>query len=176
MEVEAKMDSNIRPEAPDDYARVHEITKLAYESEGEANLVNTLRTEAKPVISLVAEVDGQVVGHILFTPVAIGDTPANASAMGLAPLSVHPDFQEHGIGGALVKAGLEACTEESAEVVVTLGHPEYYSRHGFTPAVEEGISYVGRDFDPFFMVIELSPGALENFQGEVNFHDAFDEL
>jgi len=170
------MDINIRPEAPADYARVHEITNLAYESESEADLVDKLRREASPVISLVAEVEDQVVGHILFTPVSIGDTPANGSAMGLSPLSVHPDFQEHGIGGALLKAGLEACSNDDSQVIVTLGHPDYYSRYGFSPAVEEGISYVGRDYDPFFMVIELSPGALENYQGEVRFHDLIEDL
>lgn len=170
------MDIKIRPETPADYTRVHEITKLAYESASEAVLVDDLRRAAQQAISLVAEVEGQLVGHILFTPVAIGDTAADGSAMGLSPLSVHPDFQEHGIGGALVKAGLEACAKNEAEVVVTLGHPEYYARHGFSPAVEEGISYVGRDYDPFFMVIELSPGALEKYQGEVRFHDLIEDL
>jgi len=80
------------------------------------------------------------------------------------------------IGGALLKAGLEACSNDDSQVIVTLGHPDYYSRYGFSPAVEEGISYVGRDYDPFFMVIELSPGALENYQGEVRFHDLIEDL
>ncbi len=170
------MDCVIRPETPADHARVHEITKLAFETDSEAVLVDDLRREAKPLISLVAELAGEVVGHILFTAVAIGDTPAGGATMGLAPLSVHPDFQDHGIGTALVEAGLETCAAAGCEVVATLGHPEYYARFGFGSAVEEGISYVGQDYDPFFMVKELAPGSLENYQGEVKYHRLIEEL
>jgi len=170
------MDCTIRPEVPADYPRVHEIIKLAFETDTEAVLVDKLRHEAEPVISLVAELDGQVIGHILFTPVAIGDTLAGPATMGLAPLAVHPEFQDHGAGGALVKAGLKACVAAGTEIVVTLGHPDYYQRFGFEAAVEEGISYIGRDYDPFFMVKELTPGTLENYQGEVKYHPLIDEL
>ena len=170
------MDCIIRPEKPDDHARVHEINTLAFETDSEAVLVDGLRREAQNVISLVAVMGDEVVGHILFTPVAIGDTPASPTAMGLAPLAVHPEFQDHGVGGELVTAGLEACHQAGAEVVVTLGHPEYYARFGFTPAVEEGISYVGSDYDAFFLVKELTPGTLEFFQGEVKYHRLIEEL
>ncbi len=170
------MDCIIRPERPTDHARVHEIHKLAFETEAEAELVDGLRREVTPIISLVAEMDNEIVGHILFTPVTVGDTPAGAATMGLAPLSVHPDFQDHGIGGELTTVGLKACATLGTEIVVTLGHPDYYQRFGFIPAIEEGISYIGRDFDPFFMVRELVPGTLEKYQGEVRYHRLFEEL
>ena len=170
------MDCIIRPESPDDYTRVHDINKLAFETDSEAVLVDGLRQEAQHVISLVAVMGDEVVGHILFTPVAIGDTTPSPATMGLAPLAVHPEFQDHGVGGELVKAGLEACIAAEAEVVVTLGHPEYYSRFGFTPAVEEGISYVGSDYDAFFLIKELVAGTLEFFQGEVKYHHLIEEL
>lgn len=170
------MDCIIRPERPTDHKAVHEIHKLAFETEAEADLVDGLRQHAQPVVSLVAEVDSQVVGHILFTPVGIGDTPSGPASLGLAPLSVHPDFQDQGIGKVLAEAGLAACRDAGAEIVVTLGHPDYYQRFGFTPAVEEGISYLERDFDPFFMVKELVSGSLANYQGEVRYHQLFEEL
>jgi putative acetyltransferase len=170
------MDCTIRPEAQTDQATVHEINKRAFETESEADLVDGLRNEADPLISLVAEVEDQVVGHILFSPVAIGDTAAGPAALGLAPLAVHPDFQDRGIGAALVQGGLEVCVASGVEIVVTLGHPDYYARFGFGPAVEEGISYISREVDPFFMVKELVPGKLENYQGEVKYHRLFEEL
>ncbi len=170
------MDCIIRPETPDDYARVHEINKLAFETDSEAVLVDGLRQEAQNAISLVATMGDDVVGHVLFTPVSIGDTNASPATMGLAPLAVHPEFQDHGVGGELVKQGLDACAAAAAEVVVTLGHPEYYARFGFTPAVEEGVSYVGSDYDSFFLIKELVPGTLEFFQGEVKYHRLIEEL
>ena len=170
------MDCIIRPETPADYAQVHEINKLAFETDSEAVLVDNLRQKADPLISLVAQMGDQVVGHILFTAVAIGDTPGSTATMGLAPLAVHPEFQDHGIGRALVEAGIEACLAGGCEIMVTLGHPDYYGRFGFTSAVEEGISYIGQDFDPFFLVKELVEGTLEKYQGEVKYHHLIEEL
>lgn len=170
------MECHVRPETHADFARVHEIHRLAFETNAEAMLVNGLRREAAPQISLVADLGSQVVGHILFTAVSIGDTPAGPKTLGLAPMAVHPEFQDQGVGHALVEAGLEACAVAGCEVVVTLGHPDYYSRFGFESAVEEGISYVGAQYDPFFMVKELVAGALENYQGEVKYHRLIEEL
>ena len=170
------MDCIIRPETPADYARVHEINALAYETDSEAVLVDGLRDAGAALISLVATVDGEVVGHILFTAVAIGDTPASIASLGLAPLAVHPDFQDQGLGGLLVAAGLKAAADAGCEVVVTLGHPDYYARFGFESAVEEGISYIGPEYDPFFMYRELVPGAVEKYQGEVRYHRLIEEL
>ena len=170
------MDCIIRTETPSDYPRVHEINKLAFETDSEALLVDNLRHQAKPLISLVAELDNIVVGHVLFTAVGVGDTPAGPAAMGLAPLAVHPDHQDQSVGGKLVEAGLDACLAAGCEIVVTLGHPDYYERFGFKSAVEEGISYIGQDYDPFFMVKELVPGTLDKYQGEVRYHRLIEEL
>jgi len=170
------MDCHIRPETPADHVRVFEVVKDAYETPSEALLVKRLRAEASPLVSLVAEVDRVVAAHILFTPVAIGDAPMGPKTMGLAPLAVHPDYQDQGLGSQLARAGLEACAAAGCEVVVTLGHPDYYQRFGFSLAVEQGISYVGPEYDPFFMVKELVPGALEKYSGEVRYHDAIEEM
>jgi putative acetyltransferase len=169
------MECIVRPETPADHARVHDINTRAFETDSEAVLVDSLRREAQPLISLVADCGDVVVGHILFTPVAIGDAKASARTMGLAPLTVDPDYQDRGIGSLLVNVGLEACATAGCEVVVTLGHPDYYGRFGFGPAVENGIGYVDREYDPFFMVKELVEGALEKYQGEVKYHRLIEE-
>jgi len=170
------MTSRIRPETTTDHQRVREINTLAFETTSEADLVEGLRREADSVVSLVAEQEGVVAGHIMLTPVAIGDTPASTATMGLNPLSVHPDHQDSGIGIALLEAALAVCATNGTEIIVTLGHPDYYGRLGFELAVEEGISYVGREYDSFFLVKELVPGSCEKYQGEVKFHRLIEEL
>jgi putative acetyltransferase len=166
----------VRSETPADHAAVAKIHSLAFESDSEAVLVEKLRRQADPPISLVAEVDGEVVGHVLFTAVAIGDAPAGPATLGLAPLAVHPEHQDQGVGTALVESGLNACLASGCEVVVTLGHPDFYGRFGFGLAVEEGLSYGGPQYDPFFMVKEIRAGTLATYQGEVKYHPLIDEL
>jgi putative acetyltransferase len=76
-------------------------------------------------------------------------------------MAVLPEFQNRGIGSALVRAGLEACRNIGESVVFVLGHLEFYPRFGFQPAAQKGLRYKSLDFDPHFMVAELSPGALK---------------
>jgi putative acetyltransferase len=81
----------------------------------------------------VAEDDGAIVGHILFTPVVVEGRPA--LGMGLAPLAVLPGRQRQGIGSQLVRRGLDSLRERGCPFVVVVGHPEYYPRFGFEPAL-----------------------------------------
>ena len=93
--------------------------------------------------------------------------------MGLAPMAVAPSHQHQGIGSALVRAGLERCKALGAGAVIVLGHPEYYPRLGFSPAVRFGI---GCEYDApqeAFMVVELQPGYLRGVSGTIQYHDAF---
>jgi len=165
----------IRDEAPRDHAAVREINLLAFEGPGEADLVDALRERATPCVSLVAEVDGRVVGHLMLSPVTLDGHPA-LRAMGLAPMAVLPDHQGIGVGTALARAGLEACRTLGAEVVVVLGHPGYYPRFGFAPASRLGLRCVYDAPDDAFMALELTPGALAGRAGLVRFHPALDEL
>ena len=116
----------IRAEVPRDYLSVHQITAAAFGVETEAKLIGVLRAQASPVVSLVAEDDGTLVGHILFSPVSLPDIAG--LVMGLAPMAVAPPRQRRGIGSALVKAGLAHCKELGAVAVVVLGHPEFYPK------------------------------------------------
>lgn len=164
----------IRREEPGDQGAVFELNQAAFASAGESRLVETLRGVAH-VISLVAEDDGQVVGHILFSPVTVTGLP-DRRVMALAPMAVSPAHQRRGVGTALVHAGLAACGEDGADGVVLVGHPSFYPRFGFGPASTMGLSCEFEVPDPVFMALELRPDGLRGASGTVFFHPAFKEL
>ncbi len=166
----------IRPERPEDYRGVYAINAVAFETEAEAELVETVRLDAEPVISLVATVAGAVAGHILFSPITVDSADTRCRAMGLGPMAVAPEHQRRGIGSQLVRAGLDACRTIGCNVVVVLGHAEYYPRFGFEPASARGLWYRGEEFDPHFFVAELSPGALDGWSGQVRYHPEFEKF
>jgi len=165
----------VRPEEPRDHAAVHAIHAAAFETAAEARLVDALRARARPIVSLVAERDGAVVGHVLFTPVKLDGHPELALA-GLAPLAVAPGVQRTGVGSTLTRAGLEHCRAAGFEAAVVLGHPEYYPRFGFVPASRFGIDSEYPVPDEVFMALELREGALEGRGGRARYHAAFGEM
>src|SRR5687768_75503 len=128
---------SIRPETAKDVAQIHEVNELAFGSPSEAILVDKLRPVADPQISLVAVSEGQIVGHILFSPVSIETNDSGAVTLGLAPMGVLPEYQNQGIGSQLVRAGFQECQRIGCDVVVVVGHPEYYPRFGFVPAKQK---------------------------------------
>jgi len=163
----------IRPELKNDRDAVYAVNTSAFDTPSEADLVDILREQAKPVVSLVAEVDGKVVGHIMFSPVTMSIDPG-LKVMGLAPMAVAPEYQRQGIGSALVRAGLEQCGAMGFVAVVVLGHPEYYPRFGFTPSSRFDIDS-GYDVpEEVFMAMELQPGSLRGKTGRVKYHASFD--
>jgi len=166
----------IRAETAADVAAVRRVLSAAFPTEVEADLVDALRGTTDPWLSLVAEDDEREVnGHILFTPVEVHSPTGVSSALGLGPMAVHPLHQRRGVGSALVRAGLSACRDVGALVVVVLGHPAYYPRFGFRPAWDFGLYYRAPGRNPACMVLELEPGALRGRSGEVRYHPAFDE-
>jgi putative acetyltransferase len=162
----------IRAEQPGDWLAVHRVNESAFETHVEVDLVDALRQQASPIVSLVAEREGSVVGHILFSPVRLPYHP-DLKIMGLAPMAVAPQHQRSGIGSALVRAGLERCKELGCGAVAVLGHPEYYPRFGFSPASRFGIGCEYDVPDDVFMMLELRPGFLERASGVIRYHDAF---
>ena len=165
----------IRPEDPNDLAAVHAVNEAVFESAAEADLVDALRGKAQPLISLVAEVAGSVVGHILFSPVKLADQPEHVF-MGLGPMAIMPQHQRQGIGSALVREGLNRCAESGCDAVVVLGHPEYYPRFGFVPASRYGISSEYDVPDEVFMIAELQQGSLRGVSGKVSYDEAFSSV
>ena len=148
----------IRKEIPEDINKIHNINSSAFETEAEANLVDRLRKSGIPIISLVAEIDDEIVEHILFTPMTMDNFDIKIA--GLAPMAVLPEYQNKGIGSALVEKGLELCKEENYQAVAVLGHPNYYPKFGFVPSTRfDLISEYGVPKE-VFMVKELVSNSL----------------
>ena len=167
---------NIRHETQADYDAVRHINEAAFDTSAEAKLVDALRVSVESYISLVAERDGEVLGHILFTPVTVDSGDTQWSALGLAPMAVAPANQRQGIGSALVRAGLAECRRIDQPVVFVLGHPKYYPRFGFAPAPQLGLTCEYPVPDEVFMVAELEPGAINSRTGLVRYAPAFNDL
>jgi putative acetyltransferase len=164
----------IRPERLSDIEAIRAVNRAAFDTGTEATLVDRLREEVSPIVSLVADDEGKICGHILFSFVALADD--SLRIMGLAPMAVVPDRQRQGIGSMLVRTGLHACRELDVQAVVVLGHAAYYPRFGFRPASQLGIRGEYDVPDDVFMALELEPGALLGKSGVVRYHSAFSEV
>jgi putative acetyltransferase len=165
----------IREERQGDAERIRTVNLAAFETAMEADLVDALRERARPLISLVAEDDAEIVGHILFSPVTLANEPG-LTLMGLAPMAVMPSWQRQGVGSSLIREGLERCRQLNAAAVVVLGHPEYYPRFGFSPAARLSLRSEYEVPEEAFMVRELSDGALSGRSGTVRYHPVFGEF
>src|SRR5262245_57347973 len=128
----------IRPEKPNDAAGVRRVHQAAFPTVTEADLVDRLRAGGKALVSLVAEDGGEIVGHIVFSPVTF-DPPLPVTAFGLAPMAVLSDHWKHGVGRRLVQNGLAECHARGACMVVVIGEPDYYERFGFERASRHGL-------------------------------------
>jgi putative acetyltransferase len=166
----------VRPEKPEDVPAIRIVNLRAFGGAAEADLVDALRRNGKAVISLVAEDDGRVVGHIFFSPVVIHSIGAGLAGVGLAPLAVIPEKQNQGIGSTLVEQGLRRCREGGHPYVVVLGHSDYYPRFGFVPASRFGIKSEYDVADEVFMVMELREGALSGCAGVAKYQPEFNEV
>lgn len=146
----------IRPATPGDHTAIHAVVAAAFGQPDEADLVDALRADGDALVELVAEADGAVVGHILFSPLAT-DTDARFAA--LAPLSVQPGRQKDGLGTWLMETGHELLRAAGVEAVIVLGHPAYYPRVGYSAEAAKTVKspFAG----PSFMALALKPGALD---------------
>ena len=169
------MSIQIRSETDDDKTAVYDLNAAAFPTETEARLVDALRESASEYISQVAVEDQNVVGHIMFTPVTL-DPFEDLRLMGLAPMAVSPSLQRGEIGSELVKTGLLRCTESDVGAVAVLGHPQYYPRFGFRPASRWGIKSEYEVPGEVFMMMELSPGYLQGYQGIIRYDAVFGDI
>lgn len=162
----------IRLEQDSDQPAIQAVHATSFPGLGEASLVQALRKAGKLAISLVAEVEGKVVGHCAFSPVTLDERPAG---LGLAPVAVISSHRRQGIAEQLIREGLAACGKLDSAFVVVLGDPGYYGRFGFRPASRWGLrdTYGGGDA---FQAMELKAAGVPAEGGIVRYAPEFDEL
>ena len=168
----------IRPEEPPDFAAIREIHQLSFGRENEADLVEKMRgsREFIPGLSLVAEYEGRVAGHILFSRIWIRPADSNLpeeASLALAPLAVHPDFRNKGIGFELVNQGLKTCRQYGHPLVIVVGEQSYYARFGFVPARPKGLEVPFPVPERAFLVAEVIPHPGPIIKGIIRYPPAF---
>lgn len=162
-----------RRELPDDLTAIHAVETAAFGQVNEARLVDDLRNAGALTFSAVAVLEERIVGHIAYSPVTIEGGRERFPALALAPMAVLPDCQRQGIGSALIQWSLNECRRDGHELVIVLGHPEYYPRFGFVPAMPFGVRCPFAVPTEAFLLLELQPGSLGGRQGTVRYRPEF---
>ena len=160
---------DIRAATPADLAAILAVHRTAFARDDEAALVQRLHDAGRAPVSLVAEHEGAIVGHVLFSPLTIehGD---DRKALGLAPVAVLPAQQHEGVGHALIEEGIGACFVADARAIVVLGAPNYYARFGFSRASTHGLTHGD---NTAFMVLALTVDGLGAYRGRVDYSAEF---
>ena len=162
-------DVEIREERPDDVRAVRDVNREAFGRGDEACLVDALREGGGVTLALVAVSGDAVVGHILFSPLVVGESVGAA----LAPMAVRPRFQRRGIGSRLVTRGLEELRRRGCPYVVVLGHPAFYPRFGFEPAGPLGVTCEWSVPAEAFLVRVLEPQVRDGLGGRAVYRPEF---
>ena len=167
----------VRSETPADVASIRRVNEAAFQQPTEADLVDRLRAGCPDALSFVADVDGDTVGHVLFTPVGVECDGRRVVGQGLAPMAVQPDRQRQGVGSALVRRGLDELRARGCPFVVVVGHPGYYPRFGFVPASARGLRSQWEGMpDDVFMVRVFDEDAMSGVTGIVRYREEFEEV
>jgi putative acetyltransferase len=165
----------IRDEAPADAPAVRAVNEEAFRSPLEAGIVDALRAACPDRLSLVAERDGGIVAHILFTPVELEAPEGRVRGYGLAPMAVRVSWQRQGIGSALVTEGTRRLREAGAPFVIVIGHPEYYPRFGFERASRYGVRCQWPEVpDDACMLLVLDQARASHLAGVARYRAEFD--
>jgi putative acetyltransferase len=159
----------IRPAEPGDAAAIRRVLMAAFPTSAEADLVEALTRDGDAIVSLVAEREGEMVGHVMLSRMR-----HPRRAVGLGPVGVVPGFQGGGIGARLIEAALGIARATGEEIVFVLGEPDYYRRFGFSTqaAAPFASPYAG----PYFMALTLKPGFALPAEGEAAYARAFSDL
>jgi putative acetyltransferase len=159
----------IREETGADVEAIREVNRRAFAQNHEGNIVDALRSNAAVLLSLVAIVDGELVGHIMYSPAVAGHTTGAA----LGPMAVLPEFQRRGIGSGLVETGNQKLKAAGHPFVIVVGHAEYYPRFGFTPASKHSIRCEWDLPDDVFMIAVLDPLKMQGVSGLAKYRHEF---
>lgn len=167
----------IRTETINDYKHVFNLNYLAFEKrDDEAKLVERIRFSNSFIreLSLVAEEQGEIVGHVLFSKAKIIRENEETDVLVLAPVAVNPTVQKRGIGSNLIEEGLRRAKDLGYDLIFLIGHPNYYPKFGFQPARNHGMELTQFEVaDDVFMVYELKDGALSRHSGELHYPTPF---
>lgn len=162
----------IRDETTADIDAIREVNRRAFAQNQEGNIVDALRANGAALLSLVAIVDGDVVGHIMYSPANIGEMIGAA----LGPMAVLPEFQRQGIGSRLAEAGNQRLKEQGCPFIIVVGHAEYYPRFGFTPGSKHGIRCEWELPDDVFMIAVLDPVKMQGVSGLAQYRHEFSTI
>lgn len=162
----------IRPEQDRDSAPIRHVHRRAFAQEQEGRIVDALRAVGAALLSLVAVDGDQVVGHVLFSPLKVGEVTGAA----LGPMAVVPERQRQGVGSRLVEAGIDHLARSRCPFVGLIGHPAFYPRFGFRPASSRGITCGWEVPDEAFMVLVLDEAAMQGVSGRAVFRREFSEV
>ena len=159
----------IRCEESDDREAIYQVHEVSFPTVAEARLVDALREAGRLYLSLVAEHQSRIVGHVAFSPVTVADA---TEGVGLAPVAVLPAHRRQGIAAELIRAGLAACERSGYGFAVVLGDPGYYRRFGFQPASRWGLrdEYMGGEA---FQALELRTDSIPSGGGLVHYAPEF---
>ncbi len=176
------MTIQLRQETPADHPTVASIIREAFKTEPHSDqtehlLVERLRQSDAfiPELSIIAEVEGKICGHVLVTKIEIVNGEQMFPSLALAPVAVHPNHQKKGIGGALIKEAHRVAKEAGFLSIVLLGHDQYYPRFGYQRCSQFGIQLPFEAPDENCMVIELVENGLQGVSGMVQYSKAFFE-
>ena len=166
----------IRKEIQSDIEVIREINDLAFEQTEEGKIVDKLRDSCNGILSLVAVLDQKIVGHILFSPVKIKFRDIEIIGLGLAPMSVLPEFQNKGIGSKLIREGIRQIKETECPFIIVLGHERFYPRFGFERASLYGMKSQWEGVpDEVFMAMILNDKVMSGVSGVAAYRSEFDE-
>lgn len=168
----------IRAERSVEQEAIRKINDSAFKGDNESRLVDAIRKSELfvPELSLVAETDGELIGHILFSIVHLKSEEDEIPTLALAPMAVIPEHQNKGVGSLLVEEGLKRAKDQGFKHAVVLGHPEFYPKFGFVPASTKGIEAPFPVPDEVFMTLEIKKGSLDQIKGKIVYPPAFDTV
>ena len=153
-------------------AFIRDLNKRAFEQEQEGNIVDALRSNGAALLSMVATLNGRVVGHIMYSPLVVGELTGAA----LGPMAVLPEHQRQGIGTKLVEAGNRKLKDDGCPFIIVVGHPNYYPRFGFVPANTHGIECEWEVPTDAFMLLVLNQSKLQGVAGLAKYRHEFSSV
>ena len=163
----------IREERPGDVAAIRDLNTRAFGQDQEGNIVDALRSNGAALLSLVATLDGRVVGHIMYSPLCVGGDVTGAA---LGPMAVLPEHQRQGVGSRLVEAGNRKLKDAGCPFIMVVGHAHYYPRFGFRPASTHGIKCEWEVPDDVFMLLVLDQGKMQGVSGLAKYRHEFSSV